>query len=364
MRQNLSVIQESGVTIVHESEAQRQHIRLKMPIYVEIGGRVISTHDWSAGGVALDWPEGVMQQLSSSLAIGKRLEGHMIFTFDGFDLTMPMRFETRHLNREARRIGCRFAGLDRRQMSLLQFFTSAYIAGEVIRAGDILDVVSRNNFTARRAIPDAEEGLDRAGKLRRRMKRWAGVGLVVLASLGLATYVAAAAYEKLYVVQASSASVATDLVAVESPAAGKVFFQPQPLDAEVQVGEPLLTITTGSGSAISIDSPCKCVIKERLADSQAWARSGQPLMKLAPVDAEPYVKAYIRFEDALKVAPDQQARIAVRGMKDMKGVVTGIRADAPGSAGFALVTIAPEETLPIASIDDPALVRIDTFAGE
>ena len=67
------------------------------------------------------------------------MQATLLFPFDGFELSLPVDLEVRYINAEGGRIGCRFANLTKRHISSLQFLVGAYVSGEVVNAGDVID---------------------------------------------------------------------------------------------------------------------------------------------------------------------------------------------------------------------------------
>ena len=61
--------------IVHEAEVHRQHVRLRIPIAVEIDGTRYSVDDWSMGGFGVASP-------ITSRRDGERFTSRLIFPFD------------------------------------------------------------------------------------------------------------------------------------------------------------------------------------------------------------------------------------------------------------------------------------------
>ena len=63
--------------IVHEAEIHRQHVRLRIPIGVEIDGTRFGVDDWSMGGLGVASP-------ISSRQPGERFAVRLIFPFEDF----------------------------------------------------------------------------------------------------------------------------------------------------------------------------------------------------------------------------------------------------------------------------------------
>ncbi len=354
------------LNIAHEAEVQRQHVRLQLPASVEIGGNRFETIDWSNGGVCIDYPsEEEMNASGAKIEIGNILNGKLGFAFDGFDFSVPMEMEVRYIDRARKRVGCRFINLDKRRLSLLQFMVSSYISGELVSAGDLIDVAGRNNFTVKRKIPAAEEGLSPYQRLQRRMGKTASGGLVVVVTLLLLVYLGASVYERAFVIKASTAVVTADLLPVIATSGGRLTYLNLPPDSKVRAGQPLATILSESGNLVSIDSPCDCYVKEKLFDNGTRAREGDAILKLASLDARPYIQAYVPFEDSLRVAIGQEIMLSYAGDSTYrKGTVTDILARGQDLNGKAVIIIDPEEKLSVEAIDDPVEVRIDTRKGK
>ncbi len=352
----------SGSTqIVHEAETQRQHVRLQLPIEVEIGDTVYNADDWSHSGIALHWPDDSLGSGNSTVSIGQHLQGTLRFPFPEFGLTVPIDLEVRNINADNRRVGCRFTNLGERQTSLLQYLVSAYISGEVVSAGDFIDVVGRNNQTTARSLPKRDEGESAFEQTKRKLRRVIGLGATLMVFLLLLGYVITGIYERSYVTRASSASVMTESITVEAPVAGKLFYQPLKPGTKVKTGDPLLMVETDKGNMVSVDSPCNCIVRERLEDNYARTSTAKPAIKMLSVDAEPYITAYVPFDKAVSLARGQEALLSFHGYdRYVKGRISSI--DAGNEAkNLTLVIIEPDESLPKSLIGEPVEVTFDTF---
>lgn len=351
---------QTTASIVHEAEVQRQHIRLQLPAEIELQGKRYTTYDWSSGGFAIQLPGSGADELLSRLPVGKIDEGKMRFVFDGFELMVPMQFEVRYSGAQQKRIGCRFTNVDKRHIAIFQYLVSAYVSGEVIQIGDLLDVASRNSFVNVQKLPSADAGLSPAQRMRRRMSRVGWSLLVALVSLGLLFYLVSGIYEHSYVVQAKSAEISADMIVLDSPAGGKVNYVPVAFDTKVKKGEPLISVATDTGALQGIDSPCDCYVKQRLHENSSRVNKGEGLLYLVPVDANPYVASRVAFEDAVKLQTGQKAMLRFPGGDNVPGKVTAIQARDPRGSDKAYVRVETEKPLSALQIDDPVEVKFDT----
>lgn len=336
--------------VVHEAEVQRQHIRISLPVRVEINGEFYTAADWSHGGVGLEIAEEGGD--TSHFTKGMMLEAALHFPFEGFSITIPAKLEVIYANSGRRRIGCRFEDLDRQRQSLLHYFVTASIGGEIIRMQEVMEIVARNNFTRSRNIPEAPKK-DITQRLR--MASLAVIGLLLLGYIGLSLY------ERLFILQATSARVTAELLTADAPAGGKVYYQPLMPDSRVEKGQPLLTIATAKGNVLSVDSPCDCTIKRRLAENNRLARKGEPLLELAPLNTQPWVEAYLPQKHAVQLATGQEALLTLPGYRKIwRGTIASIQAG-KGFSGNALIRIISKKPLPVEAVDDPVALRIDTL---
>lgn len=345
--------------LVHEAEAQRQHIRIPLPVQVTVAGLTVTAMDWSNGGVGLQLPEGTA--FPKEFQQGNKLDATILFPFEGFGMSLPVKLEITYADAGKGRVGCRFDGLNRQQQSVIQYFVTAYLSGEIIRVNDIMDVVARNNFTRARALPDAFAGLSPAEIAKRKFsQRMKVLTLTSIASL-LALYIGMSIYERTFIVKATSGRVTAEMLTVDAPAGGKIYFNPIEADTKVKQGQPLLTVSTVQGNVISVDSPCDCIVKRRLSDNNRLIRKGEPALELVRPDAVATVEAYIPQREAVKLAVKDEVLLAMPGKgQTLRGLITTIQAG-KGLEGNSLVKIAPLEKLSAEAVDDPVEVRVDTL---
>ena len=129
--------------IVHETEVHRQHVRLKIPIQVEIDGIRHQVDDWSLGGLAVE-----------SVLTSRKPDEHfwvrLIFPFEEFELTMRREARMVYVDQGHGRFGCAFLGVSERHAEVLRYLVDAYLAGELVSAGDLLQARARGNTRAGR----------------------------------------------------------------------------------------------------------------------------------------------------------------------------------------------------------------------
>lgn len=346
--------------IVHEAEVHRQHVRLKIPIQVEIDGVRYQVDDWSMGGFGV---ESVM----TSRQPGEKFPARLFFPFEEFD--MSMRFDARmiYADQEHGRFGCAFLSISKDQSALFRYLIDAYLSGEVVSAGDILQVRSRDNFTTARFQP-LDELFPREetwGATLRRYGVYAGFGL---AGLALLAFVLFGVKERYFTIEASSAMVDAPVIQIRAPVAGRLISGLQP-------GEPLLpgsllgTMYGVDGTAVTLESPCNCEVLEQRGLNGQHYQLGDPLVTLIETDRPLLIRVQLPLEDVERLQVGDQAEIHFPGRPEpLFGQIERINlkprlesldrqaGELPVSRRLAQVLIRPDK--PLATEDFGSLVSV------
>lgn len=361
--------------LVHESEAQRQHVRIRVPGTVEVqnrqGTRRYRLHDLSAGGLSFDAP-------GSGLRAGNALSARIHLNIEGIDVAVPVRFEVRHADAVDGRIGARFEQLGAAQAATLRRVISAYLSGELLDAGEMMHTLARNNFTPSRnapAPPQRRSTLSRARAL-------VQTSLMLVLGVAALLYVGHRVHDKMFGASSMAARVSGPTFQVEMPRDG-VFRSLVPADGVVRKGSPLGTFETsvfglvqthaleadlsrreidallGQDIKGTVTSPCDCrVVALRAADGQ-YVGKGRKLAELTPMEFEPYVIARFGYHDAERLQPGTAVDVRISGeVLPRSGRVTQLRSDGgPDSLGSdVLVVVQPESALPMELVSRPAQV--------
>ena len=302
--------------VVHEAEVHRQHIRLKIPISVEIDGTAFTVDDWSMGGF------GIQSEITSRQP-GERFAVKLVFPFEDFDVTLRLDCQMVYILEDNTRFGCRFLGLSQGQLALFRYLVDAYLSGEIVSGGDILAVAGRDNSAAIRERgagfnPYAEE--DSWG---RRLKRIAGYSLLGVVGLGLVVAVGLGVQERFFTVRAETAVIETPVVRLRAPAPG--IMAPLILPNLLAPGTPVAGIETADGRFVRIESPCDCVLYEWLIQPGQFAEQGEEVAILVAADQPLLVRAQVDFDKASRLSQGDLALIDVPGRPEqMRGQIERI----------------------------------------
>jgi alginate biosynthesis protein Alg44 len=226
-----------NVNVVHESEAQRQHARVKIPAVL----RYLTKNRERIEGNTLDISAGGFSFSAGKLAtvqVGDFHKGRLQFKLDSLDLGIDIEFQVRSVDAENARVGCQFHNIKPREQATLRYLISAYLGGELVSAGDLLSTLQRENFTKARKNGAGGSGMGLFGRFKAVTFSLA-IFLVGLAAFG---FIFKSLYGIYFVTHAQSAQVNIPSLQVTMPREGMVQSLLGP-DAMVEKGAPIASFS-------------------------------------------------------------------------------------------------------------------------
>lgn len=317
-----------NVNVVHESEAQRQHARVKIPAklrYIGPGRETFEAkvEDLSAGGFSIITKKHLVQ--------GEVYRGRMMFVIDNLGLGMDIEFQVRSLD-GAGRAGCAFQNLEQQDIATLRHLITSHLSGELVTMGDVLGTLQRDNFTKARKRGGANAGMSTFARLRA-VTFSLGIFIVGLAAFG---FIAKSVYGLYFVSHAQAGLVSipssnitmprdgtvNSLVAVNAPAAKGAplaTFSTSMLDVlkdhldDAQLTPEKITEMFGKQLTGTLTSPCDCVVAEQLVADGQFASKGDVIYKMVPRDAQANVEARFTYRQINDVRPGTRVTFQVAG---------------------------------------------------
>lgn len=284
--------------LVHEAEVQRQFVRVRIPAEVVLDGHCLEVYDWSVDGLSV--------YVDSNLPDQSLVHtGTIKFKFGDFDMSVEFSAEVRHISsvsvdgKDRNRIGLQFLDLPGRSRSLLRFVASAYLTGEVVTSGDILNLAKRENFTKpRKSKKKGGEGLSRTKRIYDMLRTpasWAVLATIVI----FATVMTGSAfYRNAYVRQLATAEVMTDTPTARAPVSGVITFIAGAAGDQLAIGEPLLGVRRPSGEEVFVDSPCECKIVSVEHSEREFIESGEVILRMLHPNSKTFVRLYVTKSNA------------------------------------------------------------------
>lgn len=291
--------------VTHDTEIHRQHVRLRIPIGIEIEGERHQLDDWSVGGF------GSMPVLPGRRA-GERFPARLILPFEDFELTLAVECELVYALPDGSRCGGRFVGLSAGQLALFRFIVDAYLSGEVVAGADLLAVIGREHAGQTR-VRSLYDTLAREETRGRRARRVLGLSVLALASIGLVLLAAFGAYERLFVVRTDRGVIEAPMFAVRAPVAGVVEAGNGGLLAP---GDPVGRVRRPDGALSPLPSPCACVLDEWVVAPGGLVEVGGVVASLVSADQPLVVRALLPLDEARGLRLGQLAEITVPGQPE------------------------------------------------
>ncbi|MCS6879129.1 MAG: PilZ domain-containing protein [Geminicoccaceae bacterium] len=338
-----------------DTEIHRQHVRLRVPIAVEIDGQRYPVDDWSIGGF------GVVGALPRRRP-GERFAVRLVLPFEDFELALDLEAELVYRLEDEPRFGCRFVRLSAGQLALFRRIVEGYLSGEIVGADELLAVRVHE-----RAPQDVLVESPRSGASR--LRRLFGFTLAGLAALALFALAWLGFRERWLVVRAEGAVVEAPIVRVLAPTAGRV--EPREVDPVLAPGARFGVVRLDGGAEVALASPCECALVGWLVDPGRPVAAGEPVALLAAVDRPLLVRANVAASAVRRLAPGDRAEIGlpfglgtVRGRIeriDLRPQLSALAAGDPLTAARRplSVLIRPERPLDFELLGAPVEVRFD-----
>ncbi|WP_348675688.1 PilZ domain-containing protein [uncultured Abyssibacter sp.] len=361
--------------VVHESETQRQYVRVRLPavlrVRLEDGSiRKHTVRDLSVGGIAFQ-PEG------HDYASGERLQGSVSVSLEGIGITIPVKMIV--LREEDGHCCAEFDDLDRTAIVSLRQLITAYVSGEVVDAGDVLHTMNRDNFTNPRKAKSAR------GEPRSQFRAWLGTAASFAIGVIALGYVASELYGLAFVTSSSVATVEGASFPVTMPREG-TFRSLVEEGSRVEKGAPLGTFETPMLEIVrseamaanlstqrlndlledtikgTVTSPCNCRVQRMLVGNGQFVGKGQEVFQLVDMEREPLIIARFGYKRLNELKPGREVRVAVAGTDgSIPGEIVRIgHGNADVSGSVLEVVIKPKRALPVDFINRPAEVSMMT----
>lgn len=366
-----------NVNVVHESEAQRQHARVRIPAklrFLDAQRQVheVKVEDLSAGGLSF--------HAKQPQSVGDVLRGRLQFVVDNLGLSIDIEFQVRSYNPDNGRIGAQFQNLEPRDIATLRHIITSHLSGELISIGDVLSTLQRDNFTKARKQKDGGSGLSAFGRFKA-VTVTLGVFVVGVAAFG---FVAKSLYGMYFVSHAQAGVVAVPTTNVTMPRDGTVSSLVES-GGQIAKGAPLASFTTsmldmlkgnledaqlepakieelfGKQLSGTLTSPCDCVVARQLVDDGQYAAKGQPIFQLIPRTTNPMVEARFSYRQFDEVKPGTRVNFQVAGEDEVRTgqIVSSASLNSEDLSSDIRVQIKPDSGLPAELAGRPASVNSD-----
>ncbi len=367
-----------NINVVHESEAQRQHARVKIPARLRYLAKnrervELRVLDLSAGGLSFSAER-------QPVLVGDYYQGHLQFQLDGLNLGLDIEFQVRSVDASSGRVGCQFHNLKPRDIATLRYLISAHLAGELVSVGDLLATLQRENFTKARKQGGQGSGLGMLGRLK---AVTFSLGIFVIGVAAFA-YILQSLYNLYFVTHAQSAQVSVPSLEVTMPREGTVQSLLPEGSNEVAKGAPIAAFSAsmlemlkghltdeqlnpanveelfGKQMKGTLTSPCNCKIARQLVADGQFASKGDVIFELVPQDSYATITASFPYRNLAQAKPGSRVSFWV-GDEDQArhGQVISTSLHDGGLSADIRAVIQPDQPLPSTYAGQPVEVTID-----
>jgi len=372
---NTAVQSASNNNVVHESEAQRQHARVKLAAKIRYASNreIIEQQlvDLSAGGFSF--------VANKAVQIGDFHKGKLLFTIDNISLAIEVEFQVRAVDVDGGRVGCQFNNLKPREIATLRYLISSHLSGELVSVGDLLSTLQRDNFTKARKQKDGGSKMSSLARLRA-VTFSLGIFLVGLGAFGV---IFKSLYNLYFVTHAESGLVSVPSMQVTMPREGTVQSLVGP-DGKVAKGAPIAAFSTtmlemlkghlneeqlnpknveqlfGQQMKGTLTSPCDCKVAQQLIADGQFASKGAVIFQLVPSDSQATIEARFPYRNFPQAKPGARVHFEVAGEEAPRSgkIVSSALAEG-GLSSDIRVVIQPDMDLDSALAGQPVEVSID-----
>ncbi|KPB97305.1 alginate biosynthesis protein Alg44 [Pseudomonas syringae group genomosp. 3] len=354
-----------NANVVHESEAQRQHARIKIPAKLRLlndkpNAPLVRIEDLSAGGLSFVAPAGL------AYTTGEVIKGRLQFLIDNLGLAMDVEMQVRSVDTASGRVGCQFQNLEAQDIATLRHLITSHLSGEIVSLGEVLATLQRDNFTKARKVKGSDRGMSALSRLRA-VTFSLGIFIVGLAAFG---FIFKTVYGLYFVSHASAGLVSIPSMDVTMPREGTL----QSLVAqngEATKGAPLATFNTsmlemlkgsltgedlqpakieelyGKQMSGTMTSPCDCVVARQLVADGQFASKGQVIFQLVPRNAPATVEARFTYRQFNDVKPGTRVSFQIAGEDKLRTgqIVSSTNLSDTDLSTDIRVQIKPDESL-------------------
>lgn len=357
-------------SITHESEVQRQFVRLALPAMVEIDDMDYAVKNLSSGGVGI---EGIYGEFAKGMIVPLKLR----LPFTNFSFDFDLDAEVQHFDPSENTMGLRFINLKPEQVSLLNHVLKSYMAGDTVASGDLMAIVSRNNFAKIRTQKAANDPhVKKAGKI---LKQAPIYLLATILVLTLSAFILFNVYNALFIAKSSDAFVQTSIIPLRATADGyfknrmdgtSITVKPQQVIGSIAPVSRASSVYAEGFNGTNIVSPCDCLLHKMVAQDGEYTVSGDILADLVPLNSTPWILAVMDPKKAERVELNQKADIKIYGSPEIyQGHVAAIESNlvpthpllsSINTAGKIIIRIEPDQKISIDLAERPASVTFHT----
>jgi len=367
----------ANLNLVHETEAQRRHARVKLPARLIVtdpqhNQYVLELSEISASGFSVVDDD-------AKLHLDHVYRGRLLFNFDSVEFVLKISFKVVNTRTEEPRFGCEFQDLGTQEISTLRLLISKFLGGEIARVNDVLTTLNRENFTKARKV-NTSAGLTGWAKA----KALLATALMFVVGLTAFAYLLSTLASHYLVTAARSALVSLPQQSVLMPKEGNVELLVKVGDtvkagmpvARVQApwAEQVTTMLKASATPdpkllsllqtqmdYTLPSPCDCVVLSAGVVNGQFLERGKSVVQLIPPQSQPYVQASFDYSDHAGLTAGRKVWLTLPDGLPVSGTIALVMMKeglSEQTQGAVTVQVKPDSPLPATTAGSPVAVSV------
>lgn len=210
--------------------SRRKHYRIQVPIRVDVNGTVVDTADWSLGGVRIEGYLGTEPV--------DRMEIGISIPFQGYWISANAQVKLIRYEKSKGVLALEFVDLPERTQELLEYFSKGLMSGEM---GGLEGAIRRLDSPVTPVDIKIKKSVKET-TVRYHVMRWFRYAIYVALGIVLTGYVGNSVFERIWLLEVTSASVVSPTEQVKSPSNGVISSLLVSPGQEIEKGTPLFRI--------------------------------------------------------------------------------------------------------------------------
>lgn len=334
--------------IVHETERQRQFIRIVLPSTILIDKQEYRLLDLSIGGFKI-----AHDKMTDALFEAGEQEVVLNFNFNQFSFKIDA--YARPVYKKNKEIGYKFTQIERQQLSLLRHVVKSYLSGQIMGVNDIISIVARTDYSE----PTRRRNVQEAPDLKQKISRAIPLILVTIIGIIMLFFIAGNIYENQRFIKSYSGIVDGDVFTLRADKDGVFESLLSDEATSVKKDQDIGRFKASGRREVTLKSPCDCLIVQQSARNGEFKVMGEALYKLFPQNNTPYISTTIKSDQVERLKMANKVRARIHGEKNFRsGKLIQIL---PQENEFTRLKIKLDAPIPASWFSKPAYVEIMAF---
>ena len=328
-------------TLIKAPRETRKFPRLTVPMDVRINNIIYPVSNWSTDGIGV-------ANFNPEFPAGHVVSVGVLLMTSGGTIRVDLRARLVWKSPATQQCGLQFVNPEPKKVTLMNEVISLNLSGQI-------------GHSANQAfgLAKKEQGVASFKSRGEGVKRIIGLCLFALIGASSVLFLGKILYGRMFLFEASSASVFSDTISLTSPAEGIVR---EILSAgTVKNNQALAKIDLPAGSVFEILSPCDCEAISVFKKNGSFVRAGETVTNLVRTDAKPVVSVRIAFHDLERVVRGAKLSLLYLDGTEVKGArIIELPKIADDSSSLVTLYVDAGRALLPSQVGQPVYAVIDT----